>query len=126
MKPLSTNRLMLTWLFFLPAETTVSIQQKLSYLLVFLIVFEVTVTYYIGYWAYLLKHLPIDLEEALYAVYEVSVAFGVIFITVAAPFERYKMNLIFEGLEIIYDERKNHIDSESKTDYISNPISVDI
>lgn len=92
MKPLTTNQLMLTWLCFLPAKTTVSIQQKLAYLMAFLITFGVTVVCFFGCWAYLLKFLPIYLEEALYAVYEVSAGFGVIFMTLTALFQRYKMN----------------------------------
>lgn len=121
MKPLATNQMMLTWLCFLPAEAAVSIQQKLAYLMAFLITFGVIVACFIGCWANLLKFLQIDLEKALYAVYEVSAGFGVIFMTLAALFQRYKMNSFFKGLQMIYDERKNPIDSDLKTDYISIP-----
>lgn len=62
---------------------------------------------FFGFWAYSLKYLSIDLEEALYGVYEFSAGFGVIFMTITALFQRRKMKSFISELETIYDERKN-------------------
>lgn len=109
MKPLATNRLMLTWLCFQPADASVSIKQKLAYIAVISIAFGVKVAYFFEYWVYFLEFVSVDLEESLYAIYEISGNSGVVFMTVIVLFQRYKMSSLLKGLGRIYDERKKFL-----------------
>lgn len=104
MKPLATNRQMLTWLCLLPAESTVTIRKKNQYIATISITFGLLVSCVLTYF---LKFGSMDLKEALYAVCEMSACFNVILMTVAALYKRHRMTSFFEGLDIIYDQRKS-------------------
>lgn len=59
--------------------------------------------------AYFFKMVMIDLQEALYALLQIVVFIGFIYVAFVAILLRYKISEIFDKLALIYDACKNEL-----------------
>lgn len=106
MKPLLMNQRVLTWLCMLPMDEASTKTEKLG-CIAFAI--GVTLIIYSGFLAsliFFLKFVSSDLEESLYALFQVVGMFSTANAIVVAILMRHKIPSIFTNLSKIYDERK--------------------
>lgn len=106
MKPLKTNQQVLTWLGVCRAADTVSIPKKLIYIFAAFFGFSVVFTSLSASVAFFVKFVQIDLEESLYALFQIASFSGLSYIILTAFIMRNKINGIFNRLSHIYDACK--------------------
>lgn len=107
MKPLVTNRRVLTWLCVHPADETTSKFEKISYFIFSLIVFSGILSSLIASIAFFYKYVKVDLEVALYAVSQIAAASSVLYAIIMTLFSRPGITDVFKRLTIIYNESKS-------------------
>lgn len=111
MKPLTVHRQMLTWLSICPPEANATLMKKYLYIIFtvldIIIVFGVTSASLV----YFVKMVLIDLQESLYALLQIVVYFGIIYVIFVAILLRHKISGIFDKLSLIYETCKNKFDS---------------
>lgn len=106
MKPLMTNRQMLTWLGFYPVDENTSKREGFGYVIFGVVVFAMIVCTCAASIAYFQKISAINLGEALYAVLQVIGTLHIMYLMVFTFLQRHKIVAIFEKLSEIYSERK--------------------
>lgn len=108
MKPLVTNKRVLTWLCVYPADRTTSSTMKLAYVIFSCVVFFGILISLIASWAFFLKYASIDLEVALFAASQIAAASGILYAIIMTLFSRRKLTAIFLKLNEIYDASPFH------------------
>lgn len=105
MKPLVTNQQVLTWLCICKNETS-SRMEKLAH-----ISFSVFVSVFL-FWGdlsslmFFIKFATVDLEESLYALFQVAGLSGMVYLIFVVPFSRHAIAATFDSLSKIYDASK--------------------
>lgn len=106
MKPLVTNRKVLTWIGILPAAERTNKFRKLIY-----ITFYFALTSSSGFalftsLTFMLKYMSTNLEDCLYALFQVAADMNLVYMMVIALILRRKIAALFDRLTEIYNERK--------------------
>lgn len=114
MKPLETNQLVLTWFGLSPADKAPTKWQKILYKAsTFLLILSI-LSIFISSLAFFYRFVLIDLEKALYAVYQFVGLFSALYLCMVAYLSRPQINSTLNQLSNIYHESKS-FDSNSKT-----------
>lgn len=106
MIPLETQRKVLTWMSFYPANEKTNIYQKIAYFILFITVFIVTLTFLWGSINYFFVFISIDLKESLYTLYLVAAMAGVFYAIIIGFTTKTKMEMVFDELTNIYNASK--------------------
>lgn len=106
MKPLELNQKALIWLFMCSADKTVDRRKKILYFFCFLLVLFVNMAALIAATKFALKFFSTDLEECLYAFFQISAIAGIVYVMLAAFLLRHKISTIFTQLSDIYAASK--------------------
>lgn len=106
--PLQTTRCVLTWLYLYPADQNTNKWKKLAYIIVSLIVFIVNVCGLAASVAFFMKFVSTDLEESIYALFQITGILPQIASMLVAFALRQKIFVIFEKLTTIYIECKGN------------------
>lgn len=99
MKALIINQRLLVWLYFCSDEEFHGKWKKLARL-----IFGLSVHLYVL--AYVLKYLHINLEESLFALFQIATSSGCIYFTIHAFVFRHRFARLFKTVSDIYDESK--------------------
>lgn len=106
MEPLLTTKWVLTWLSVYPATESTSKFKKMAYTMF-------TVADYVGHlcgvfshFAYFLKYLSTNLEDAIFAFMGAITFIGLIYIMAMLSLQRHQISDIFRKLSKIYRLRK--------------------
>lgn len=103
MKALSMNRNVLIWIGMCSAGEGTKKWQKIAFQLIGFTFFMLMVLSVIISGAFLVKFLSIDMEESLFAVFQIVIAGGTWYMIIFAYLLRKKFAAIFDGLQKIYD-----------------------
>lgn len=107
MRPLVTNRRVLTWLCVCSADEYTTIKPKMLYVSITIIVFVAILSAFAGTLAFVLKFFSVDLEASLLGFLpNVAYASGVYGMIVSFII-RKKINAIFDELMLIYNKSKS-------------------
>lgn len=104
MKPLVTNAKVLTWLCILPAQEQINRRMKLIYIA---FTFTLSITCFCGLvssLAFMMEYLSTNLEDCLYALFQVAADSSALYMVLVALFLRHKMAALFDKLSEIYNE----------------------
>lgn len=122
MKPLETNQLVLTWFGLSPADKAPTKWQKILYKAsTFQLILSI-LSIFISSLAFFYRFVLIDLEKALYAVYQFVGLFSALYLCMVAYLSRPQINSTLNQLSNIYHESKS-FDSNSKT-FNSNYVTL--
>lgn len=105
-KPLQTNRLIMTWLCLCHEDEATSKWKKLAYIICALTLSFAFFSMSVVSVTFVVKYFKVDLEEALYAVFQVSGYFAQIYTMISAFILRNEISGIFLKLYDIYDACK--------------------
>lgn len=105
MKPLKTNQQVLTWLCICENETSTKLE-KFAH-----VSFSVFVSVFLSWgdlssMMFFIKFAAIDLEESLYALFQVAGLSGMAYLIFVVPFSRRAISATFDSLSKIYDASK--------------------
>lgn len=106
MKPLVTNRRMLTWLCLYPNEETSTNRKKIARIVFSVANFIFVLSFFASSVAYLVEFVSIDLRHSLYALLQIFGGATVLYILVIAFHLRHKFPALRENLSQIYQECK--------------------
>lgn len=109
MKPLETNQRVLIWLGVLRAPDTTNIFMKIFHILTTFIAFSIVLTSLSASVTFFLRYVRIDLEESLYALFQIASFSGLSYIIMFAFVMRNRTNVIFDKLTQIYNECKHRL-----------------
>lgn len=109
MIPLVTSRLVLTFLCGHPSESA-SKWQKIAYSAFYIIGVVSLYVYLETSVRYFVKFMVINLEEALYTVFQIAANATILYFCIIAFFSKYKMAGMFQKLSKIYETGNNSID----------------
>lgn len=104
MKPLVTNKNVLTWLCILPAQEQTNKRMKLIYIA---FTFTLSITCFCGLassLAFMMEYLSTNLENCLYALFQVAADASAFYMVMVALFLRHKMAALFDNLSEIYNK----------------------
>lgn len=107
MKPLELNQRALTWLFMCSPPKRTLWWKKLLYFTFFCFVFVTNFLVLVAASTFALKSFSINLEEFLYAFFQISALAGIVYVMLAAFLLRHKISTIFEQLSDIYEASKS-------------------
>lgn len=110
MRPLSTNQRMLKWLCVCPLEARDSQWMKPLCIIFSLITFAAVAGCVLSSIVFFSTNISTDLEESLYALFQISAFSGVAYMAIVAFIERNKITAFLETLTKIYNTRKRIID----------------
>lgn len=102
MKPLVTNQWILTWFYVFPAGIAVKWSNILLSTTIFLIISLLSLICIALNVDYFLKFLKIDLEESLFALYQIAVGLMMANAIIVIFLSRHKLVNIFKSLDEIY------------------------
>lgn len=111
--PLKTNRRVLTWLCMCPANEATEKWKKIAYTSLSITAVLLIVCAFFASVAYFGKFASTDLEEALYALFQIIGAVSLLFAITIAYFSRNKIDAIFENLTKIYRKSENRFELHS-------------
>lgn len=97
---------LMSWLYILPAEKTLSTKWKIFHGLSVFIDVAINISYVAANLAYILKLKSSDLEGSLFAFLIICYFTCTIYVLTIAIFRRQKMGAIFEMLSKIYESSK--------------------
>lgn len=109
MRPLEIQQQIFTWIYLCSPNEVTSIWIKIIYFILFVIVFLGNFTSWAGALAFIIKYVSVDLENSLYAVFQLCAVGSVSYILIAAFFLRFRINDIFKQLTEIYDASKDFL-----------------
>lgn len=104
MNPLVMNRRVLTWLCVLPLDEVTTRKEKLTYIALSIGVILTIFSGLIGSVIFFLKFVSTDLEESLYALFQISALFSTANAIVVTAFTRHRIPAMFVNLMGIYEE----------------------
>lgn len=106
MKPLATNRRVLTWLCICPFDQDASIVKRTFFIILALFQFALVSSASVSSIIFFVNNLSVDLEGCLYAVFQIAAYSGLSYMWVVAFTLRKKINQSFGTLDAIYEESK--------------------
>ena len=106
MKALIINERLLVWLYFCSDDKIHSKWKRLARIVFSFTVFFVSTSCFPTSLAYVLKFLHINLEESLFALFQVATSTGCIYFSIHAFLFRHRFARLFKTLSDIYDECK--------------------
>lgn len=109
MEPLKTSRRLLTWLYVVPVEKSSSNWKKWACLMVGVGAYVATMSFLASSMAFFMKFVSIDLEQSLYALFQIGGFSNSAYVITLAYFSHRKIVAIFDNLSAIYNARKNLI-----------------
>lgn len=109
MKPLAIDQQIFSWFGVSCTDTTPKLSKKMTSALFVVLIFGwemfslgISVTFF-------LRYISIDLEQSLYALFQVSGSFVMINAVVIILFSRHKIARVFKGLQSIYEASKQFV-----------------
>lgn len=106
MKPLATNRRVLTWFCVCPFDRNTSVQKKTFFAILSSALFIIGITKLVSSIIFFAKNISIDLEGCLYAVFQVAAYSGLLYSWMIAFILRKKIEHALETLEAICEESR--------------------
>lgn len=106
MKPLETNKKVLTWLSICPLDKNANWNQKLVRIAFSFVFIGNQVVAFAGSLTFFLKYVSVDLEQCLYALFQLAAEVSVMYMLTIAFVQRYKITALFDNLSKIYDASK--------------------
>lgn len=103
MRPLETNRFVLTLVHVYPADESVNKWQKRAYAMFGVIVISLNLSAFLMGGSFFLKHQSIDLEQALFALVQMPATASLSYIALTTFFLRHRITAIFNRLSSIYE-----------------------
>lgn len=107
MRPLPTNQRMLTWICVCPLESRDSKWMKPFCVIFALTTFLAVSSCVLSSVIFFSSNVSKDVEESLYALFQISAFSGVAYMAIVAFYSRKKINAFLETLTAIHDERKH-------------------
>lgn len=102
MRPLKTSQRILTWLFVCQPGETISDRKKMAMFLSGLVIIIANVGSMSCATVFFINELKIDLEESLYALFQISAVYFVIYMQIMGFFSRQKIGNMFDNLTELY------------------------
>lgn len=109
MKPLAASQQMLTWFCVLPVSKSTIWWRQLLYIIFTGAIFIGHCCSIVSSVAYFIKFISTDLEEALYALFQIVSSASMAYVMIVTPFLRHNIRTLFENLHEIYMESKSPI-----------------
>lgn len=106
MRPLPTNRQVLTWLCICPVDVENQWQKPLRGL-ISVICLATNIGGFLSSVAFFLENYSNDLKVSLNGIYQIAVFLGMTYMYIAAFFLRKEITSFLDNLEKIYNQRKN-------------------
>lgn len=106
MLPLPTNQRVLTWLCIRPMNTDENRWKKLFYIMFSITFVSMDLTGLFSSVAFFLINISTDLEESLYALFQISAFSGLTYMCIVAFLLRNEITAFLGTLSQIYDARK--------------------
>lgn len=106
MKPIKTNQQVLTWLCVCQADETISKRKRMAHIFFASFIFSANFILIPISVAYFLRFVSVDLEQALYALFQLSGMLGMTYMMIAAFILRHEINDLFGKLADIYNNCK--------------------
>lgn len=104
--PLETNRKVFIWLCMCPADKSTDKKENRAHVICIVIVTALILTFFIASAVFFSKFASTDLEESLYALFQISATSGVMYLIAVAIIMRDKILNIFNKLSDIYEACK--------------------
>ena len=102
MDPMSTNRRVMTWLCAYSAPESTNKWTNVAHIAFTLAVCVVVIEDLVGSAMFVNEYVRIDLEIILYAVFQMTASFGLLYLIITSIVLRYRIRNIFERLKNIY------------------------
>lgn len=106
MKPLVTNKKMLTWLCVCPVDKNTSKWKEITFIILTINIMSILVTALIGSGIFVVELLTVNLIDSMYALSQVFVLFNLLYTFMVLYYKRLEVEAIFDGLSDIYKEGK--------------------
>lgn len=106
MEPLTTTKLLLTWICMCSANESTSVKNKIAYIGTASIIFALNLFCLVSNTIFFIEFVATDLNGALFAFMTIYGNFAMLYTLTNAFRLRYKINGIFESLFVICDESK--------------------
>lgn len=106
MKPLVTIERALVWLCLCSPDKATSKWKMLVCAFLGLITFTSTLSDMLASVAFMLKFISIDMEESLYALFQIFGFGSITYAIIVTFFQRHRMRDLFRGLSKIYSASK--------------------
>lgn len=106
MKPLGTSRKILTWFYLYPVEEGTE-RKKLIHFILSAVVFIFKISFLASSTAFFMKYVSTDLEESLYALFQISAFSNSTYVIAIAYISHQKITALIDRLSAIYDASKN-------------------
>lgn len=103
MRPLETNRFVLTLVHVYPADESVNKWRKGAYAFFGVFVILLNFSAFLMSGSFFLRHVSIDLEQALFALVQMPVSASLSYIALTTFLLRHKITAIFDRLSTIYE-----------------------
>lgn len=107
MKPLATNKRVLTWLNVYPLEETASKREKFLYNALSVIILSLELATIVGSVLFILKYWSVNLEDAFFAFFQIDLMINFFYLTAVAYIQRQKISDLFKTLTEICNARNN-------------------
>lgn len=104
MKPLATNRRILTWLCVCPFDRDTSIVEKMFFIILTLFLFALVSSALVSSIVFFANNVSVDIESSLYALVEIAAYSGLLYMLMVVFILRKRINRFLGTLETIYDE----------------------
>lgn len=111
MKPLVMNQRVLTWLCVFPMHESAAMKEKLTCIVFSIGVILTIFSGLIGSVIFFLKFVSTDLEESLYALFQIAAIFSTSNAIVVAVQMRHRIPTMFKNLTTIYEKCKLKLNS---------------
>lgn len=108
MRPLETNRCIMTWLCLHPANDNTSTVMKLVYMGITVACISSQLSIFLASIVHFWKFMWIDFGMALKAFWAIVVFGALLYSIIIMLFSRQKIEQTYETLSLIYDASKKH------------------
>lgn len=106
MKPLSTNRGMLSWLCILPANENASKCENILHIAFTVALIALEMSIFISSGAFILENASTDLQVSLHAVFQIIAAIGLTYMMISGLIFRRKVAAMIQTLSNFYNKSK--------------------
>lgn len=107
MVPLQTNRLVLKWLCIQPLDEGENQWKRLYHIIFTFIQLAMNVVMFAASVVFAWKNAYNELEDVLYALFQIAASFAIIYMWIVAFLLRHKISAFLGILSKVYDARKN-------------------
>lgn len=98
-----TSQKMLTWICVYPADETVSKFKRATYAFAYAFILISNLCVLASSVAFFLKYVSVDLEQSLYAVFQITAYGSMTYLIIVSFLLRSKIPLVFDDLAKIYE-----------------------